>query len=271
MNLRAYSSEPLTPLDANILMASERLLIVDLRDPVDFRCGHLPQAINPGKHGRYTLLSNRSKDLPLLFYGDGGDSVKVVAELFADLGFSQCFYLESGYEEWQQLQQSSSNLTTGLCQWLLDSGYQTCDINQRGFNGETPLMTAAKRGLPGHMIELIDHGADINAVNADSNSVVWLACYSNNVYALMVLVQEGALLDGQNVNGATPLIYAASAGRLEMVRLLLMAGADIRPVTLDGFSALDVAASWDIVKLLRYVERGSALAANPLGILKQTS
>jgi thiosulfate/3-mercaptopyruvate sulfurtransferase len=65
------------------------------------------------------------------------------------------------------------------------------------------------------------------------------------------LIKAGAPLDSQNVNGATALIYAASAGKTEIVRLLLDAGADTTPETLDGFTALDVAATRACLEMLR--------------------
>jgi thiosulfate/3-mercaptopyruvate sulfurtransferase len=65
------------------------------------------------------------------------------------------------------------------------------------------------------------------------------------------LIQAGARLDSQNVNGATALIYAASAGKSEIVRLLLDAGADTTLETLDGFTALDVAANLACIEMLR--------------------
>jgi thiosulfate/3-mercaptopyruvate sulfurtransferase len=65
------------------------------------------------------------------------------------------------------------------------------------------------------------------------------------------LIKAGAPLDSQNVNGATALIYAASAGKTAIVRLLLDAGADTTLETLDGFTALDVAATRACLEMLR--------------------
>ncbi len=265
------SEQPLSYLDADTLMACGQLLILDLREPALFRCGHIPNAINLGQHDRDSLLSNLGKDVPILFYASEVETAQAIAGLFAECGFSKSFYLEASYDEWQSFQQCSAKLSPTLCQWLAHNGYSGCDVNERGFNGETPLMTAAKKGVPAIMIELMDHGADLNAVNNDNNSAVWLSCFSNNVFALMLLIQEGADLNIQNVNGATPLIYAASKGRFAMVQLLLSAGADFNCVTMDGFSALDVAASLKIIKLLRHVEKGNAVTMAPQGIFKQAS
>jgi ankyrin repeat protein len=62
---------------------------------------------------------------------------------------------------------------------------------------------------------------------------------------------QGADLNNQNVNGATCLIYAASAGKIEVVKALVAAGADLSIQTLDGFNALDSAATLPILRYLK--------------------
>jgi len=47
------------------------------------------------------------------------------------------------------------------------------------------------------------------------------------------------------------LMHASSSGRTEVVAHLLAHGADISPETLDGFSAMDMAANIDCLNLLR--------------------
>ncbi|MCI4677123.1 hypothetical protein K9U39_12740 [Rhodoblastus acidophilus] len=46
-------------------------------------------------------------------------------------------------------------------------------------------------------------------------------------------------------------MYASSSGRTEVVAHLLARGADIRPETLDGFSAMDMASNIEILNVLR--------------------
>lgn len=65
------------------------------------------------------------------------------------------------------------------------------------------------------------------------------------------LIRAGAALDTQNVNGATALIYCASAGKTPLVRLLLDAGADTELMTLDDFTALELAANRECMKMLK--------------------
>ena len=53
-------------------------------------------------------------------------------------------------------------------------------------------------------------------------------------FLLEELLAVGAEINGYDKNGATPLMRAAAAGRVDMVRLLLAKGADVRAVTRDG-------------------------------------
>ena len=247
---------------------SKNVLIFDLRDPLSYCCGHIKDAINFDKDNFHFLLNNMNKSLPVIFYGNSKVEARKMVEMFAEFGFSQCFYLDGGFEEWLQYQDTKSELPKYVRSWLVANGFSGEDVNQRGFNGETPLMLAARNGYVEYAVELIFHGASLDLCNNDGNSAVWLACYSSNAYLLLVLIQAGADINIQNDNGANPLIYSASAGRLEMVQLLLQAGVNIRLTTLDGFSALDVAATLSILKLLRYVDQGGILEGETLQYLK---
>jgi thiosulfate/3-mercaptopyruvate sulfurtransferase len=254
--------------EAAYFIVSKNVLVFDLRDPLSYRCGHMENAINFDKDNLYFLLNNMNKSLPLLFYSDSKIEARNMVDFFSDFGFTQCFYLESGFEEWLQYQDSRSELPKYVRNWLVANGFTGEDVNQRGFNGETPLMVAARNGYVEYLVELIFRGAALDLRNNDGNSAVWLACYSNNAYVLLALIQAGADINIQNDNGANPLIYSASAGRLEMVQLLLQAGANIGLTTLDGFSALDVAATLSILKLLRHVDQGGVLEGETLQYLK---
>lgn len=250
------------------LLLENKLMVLDLRDPLEYRCGHINDAINLARDNVYLMLENMNRSLPILFYGNSEHEACEMAMLFSEFGFSQCWYLEADYETLLEYQSLLGDMPDYLCNWLNSHGFGCEDINQRGFNGETPLMTAARSGQLEYLIELINRGADLELLNNDGNSAVWLACYSNNIYALLALIEAGANINVQNVNGASALIYSASAGRVEMVRVLLQAGAKRDLLTLDGFSALDVASTLEILKLLRRAETENIKGAESHHYLK---
>ena len=121
---------------------------------------------------------------------------------------------------------------TALKAWLENEGFPATATLRQSLRGRiddatTPLMHAARLGRIGYVGELLSRGADPRELNAD------------------------APLDSQNAYGATALIYAASTGQTGIVQLLLDAGADTALATLDGFTALDLAANRGCIDMLR--------------------
>jgi ankyrin repeat protein len=142
--------------------------------------------------------------------------------------------------------------------WLLQAGFRVFDPLQTGINralpnGTTPLMHAARVGDIEAAEGLLARGADPTLMNADSNGALWFACFANSEACAAALIRAGAPLDSQNINGATALIYCASAGKTPLVRLLLDAGANPELMTLDDFTALELAANYECLKLLKAV------------------
>ena len=145
-----------------------------------------------------------------------------------------------------------------LTRWLDKQGFPGGDVNAVIDNRTTPLMRAALLGDLGVVRELIAAGAQLNFRNADGNTALWLACVGRHLLIIDALVDAACDLDNCNDNGATPLMYASSAGRADVVERLLARGADILPQTPDGFSALDMAATVECLNLLRRAGRRRA-------------
>ena len=140
--------------------------------------------------------------------------------------------------------------------WLLQAGFRSSDVlqtevNNALSNGTTPLMHAARTGDIEAIKGLLARGADPAVMNADSNGALWFACFANSEACLAALIDAGAPLDSQNVNGATALIYCASAGKAQLVRQLMEAGADPNLMTLDDFTALELASNLECLRLLK--------------------
>jgi ankyrin repeat protein len=140
--------------------------------------------------------------------------------------------------------------------WLVQAGFRISDpldvdINRELANGTTPLMHAARVGDLKAVKGLLVRGADPARLNTDSNGALWFACFADSEECVAELIKAGAPLDSQNVNGATALIYCASAGKTPLVWLLLEAGADPELMTLDDFTALELASNMACLKLLK--------------------
>jgi thiosulfate/3-mercaptopyruvate sulfurtransferase len=143
-----------------------------------------------------------------------------------------------------------------LKSWLLQAGFKISDplqanINSTIINATTPLMHAARLGNIEVLNALLACSADPTLLNSDSNGALWFACFANSEACVAALVKAGAPLDSQNVNGATALIYCASAGKTLLVGQLLEAGANTELMTLDDFTALELAANRECMKILK--------------------
>jgi ankyrin repeat protein len=95
---------------------------------------------------------------------------------------------------------------------------------------------------------LLEHGAKVNTQDIDGRSALHFAAeHTNAVDVIPALIRAGADVNlkldptAKHLSGATPLIVAAAMGNAQAVKLLLNAGADENVLTWDRMTALDVA------------------------------
>jgi len=238
--------------DAEELLDSTNMLVFDMRDYKSFVTGHHPKAIHLNNDNLRTFLKELSRDIPILIYCYHGHSSQDMAQLFCDFGFEHCYSLEGGYEAWfQNIKLPQFDLTPALIEWMKTHNFDPMNLDKREANNNTALMVAAREADYDKCRELIAAGASLNLTNKDGNNALWMCCYSEAEDVFDLLLAQGIDINNQNDNGATALIYAASAGKTNMVKKLLGAGADAALVTMDDFSALDVASNLKILRLLR--------------------
>jgi ankyrin repeat protein len=170
-----------------------------------------------------------------------------------------------------------------IVRWLLAQGV---NVDATDFGGRTALIRAAHRDHLEVVEELLRAGADPDHRDDDTETVLmWAADHAGNAAVLRALLQAGAhvnlkndvehtalswamrdgdlemvkvLLDaGADVNGVGVLIWAAYYGDAPATRLLLERGVDIRRIVNDDGTALDVARKRghrDVVNLLKQAE-----------------
>lgn len=141
-----------------------------------------------------------------------------------------------------------------LAAFFAEHSFPADDLSAPQADGRfTPLMRSAKEGRLEIIDELLALGVDITVTNADGCNALWLACYNGSHAIIETLIAAGIDIDRQNGNGATCLMYVASNSKADLVQLLLEKGANPKLKNFDDFSALDLAASVDCLKLLRKV------------------
>ncbi|MFO1311147.1 MAG: ankyrin repeat domain-containing protein [Burkholderiales bacterium] len=125
---------------------------------------------------------------------------------------------------------------TGAIARLAASG---ANVNAREAYGRTPLHVAAFMKQREAMKALVDAGADPNALDADRYDMVTIAAVANDPATL-----EAALKLGNRATNVTSrydgtaLIAAAHLGHVEVVRILVKAGAPLDHVNNLGWTAL---------------------------------
>lgn len=96
---------------------------------------------------------------------------------------------------------------------------------------------------------LIDHGANINAKDSNSDTPLMRATimhtyvFPRSTATLKLLIQKGADVNCKNLQGDTPLIQAARDGSSKVIKILLENGADLTIRSNRGKTAIEEAVS----------------------------
>lgn len=102
------------------------------------------------------------------------------------------------------------------------------DIEHKDKKGQTPLLLASYQGHSSTVKILLDSGADIEAQSdRTKDTALAVACSAGRLEVVEILVARNANLEHRNLSDYTPLSLAASAGHVDIIRLLLDHGADI--------------------------------------------
>ncbi|KAL8221265.1 UNVERIFIED_CONTAM: hypothetical protein K2H54_062983 [Gekko kuhli] len=90
---------------------------------------------------------------------------------------------------------------------------------------------------------LLQHGADPNVVDLNSNTALHFATSNSSLSVAEQLLEYNADVDAQNKDGNTPLILAVTGGNQEMAEFLLKKGASVHAKENSGRTPLMTAAS----------------------------
>ena len=182
---------------------------------------------------------------------------------------------------------AATNGNAAIIRKLLEAG---ADPNAADANGETALMTATRSGNVDALKVLLQNGANVNAKDSvtQQTALMW-AARSHFAAAVPLLLEYGAEVNaqtrkgktpaprppgagggshgvgivrsgwpeqgfqGETPGGMTPLLYAARDGRLDIVRLLVAAKADVQQADVNGITPLLMAITnnhLDVAKFL---------------------
>jgi len=152
----------------------------------------------------------------------------------------------------------------GLVELVRELLSRGADANQQGTfisrgKPTLPIVLAAQHGNEEMIRLLINAGADPNGQDSEGFSALHKSAACSNADVLKLLLEEyNGDINLRLLNGSRPIHSAASSGRVEQIKTLLAAGADIDSQNDDGMTPLHWAAEggcWDAVELL--LDRGA--------------
>jgi ankyrin repeat protein len=121
------------------------------------------------------------------------------------------------------------------------------------------LMMAANNGVTEQVVELLQKGMDVNTTDRDGNSLLMIAVRTDNQPLVDFLLQHRASLWRRNRYGDDVLMQATNDGKLETVKKLVAAGAEVQH---PGWTALHYAVVQGHADLVAYLlEKGADVTA----------
>lgn len=142
-------------------------------------------------------------------------------------------------------------MKTEIWEWLQNNYFSVTKPVLENNDGVYPLILASQQGRCDVLHFLIEQHAELDVIDQYGNNALWAACYADDNDCIETLISAGIDINHQNsASGATALIFAASSGREKVVEQLLAADADPNLKTHDDFTALDLASTRKILKLL---------------------
>ncbi len=114
-----------------------------------------------------------------------------------------------------------------LAQMLVFAGANVRATTRLG--AYTPLFLASQQGHAGVISALLKAGSDLKLGNANGTLPLMVAAAAGKVDAVKVLVDAGADVNAKDgVRSQTPVMYAAAANRADVITLLASKGADLK-------------------------------------------
>nr|XP_056703750.1 B-cell lymphoma 3 protein [Euleptes europaea] len=137
-------------------------------------------------------------------------------------------------------------------QEMLEGSTSLLDLEARNFEGFTPLHVAVATSNHDIILTLLEHGADVDAVDIKSGrSPLLHAVENNNLEMVELLLQHGANVNAQSYGGNTALHAASGRGFLDALRLLVRNGADSSLKNYHNDTPLMVAKNKRVTDILR--------------------
>ncbi len=133
------------------------------------------------------------------------------------------------------------------------------------YDDDFNLIISASKGHLANVKNLLEKGADINAVTVDNITALMYAAENGDVEMVRFLLNNGADPNMRPYNGVTALISAAKLNNQQIVELLINFDAEINAADEEGVTAIHYAAAYnfpDLVEMLLFYEANPKIPDN---------
>lgn len=117
--------------------------------------------------------------------------------------------------------------------WLISVGAK---VNSQNYSGQTPVMVAADYGQSAMCKMLISKGANVRTPDQDGLTPLHVA---GNAATASVLLASGAAIEARDNHALTPIFHAVANGRVDVLRVLMGAGANTSVRDKEGHTLVD--------------------------------
>ena len=125
---------------------------------------------------------------------------------------------------------------------IIDSKMALSDLDRRDIGGNTALSYAVIYSNPKFIQQLLSNEiVDVDGASRGGTTPLMNAAWLRDVDIVQMLLSAGADVDKVNAKGCTALMYAAFNGKIDIMNMLLEAGADLNVVCIKEKTALDYA------------------------------
>jgi ankyrin repeat protein len=151
------------------------------------------------------------------------------------------------------LMNAINNNNLSLVQQLIADG---ANVKELDANQDAPLVMAAYKGYAQIVKALLEAGADVRAVDPGMKATaLHAAAYAGRTEAAKLLIEHHIDINKQGpYNGYTALHDAIWQNNIEVVKLLLAANADLTLLSNDGKSPLDFARSKNRTEIIALIQ-----------------
>jgi ankyrin repeat protein len=214
-------------VDAQFLRAAEKGTLAEVRQAVDSGANlRAHDDMNCDALG-LAAIYNPSSEVPAYLMELGLDNV--------DRGHLSCFFLHG----------LAAKGRADLIDMAVERGTPVDTLDR---NGETALTWAAVAGQVTAISHLLDHGANIGALDRFLRTPLHKALDAATVE---VLVDAGAALDMLDAAGRTPLMTAVQTGRVDACEGLIKRGADLNATDQVGNTPILQSVEWKQADAMR--------------------